>query len=56
VRSIHEQLGLGWTGETEAAVAELDREARSGAAAPSHSYDLADYGLAEREVAAAFDR
>lgn len=56
VRSVHEQLGLGWSAEVEEAVTALDREARSGAAAPSHSYDLADYGLTEREVRDAFDR
>jgi hypothetical protein len=40
----------------EAAITEIDRESRSGAAAPKHDYSLADYGLTEQQVLDAFDR
>lgn len=56
VRGIHEQFGLAYSPEVEAAVVALDHESRTGAAAPSHSYSLADYGLSEAQVAAGFDR
>lgn len=56
VRGIYEQFGFDFSADVEAAVTELDREARSGPAAPSHSYSLEDYRLTEAEVAAAFDR
>ena len=56
VRGIYEHFGFDWSADVEHALVELDREARSGAAAPSHSYDLGDYGLTETEVRAAFDR
>jgi hypothetical protein len=55
-RGVYEAFGLDWTPEVEAAIADLDRESRSGSAAPSHSYRLEDYGLTETEVRAAFDR
>ena len=32
----------------------LDAESRQGGRRPSHTYDLADYGLTEDEVRAAF--
>ncbi|WP_134740274.1 sulfotransferase [Nocardioides sp. 503] len=56
VRGVYEQFGLDWTPEAERAVTEIDRESRSGSAKPSHSYDLADYGLTETDVRGAFDR
>lgn len=55
-RRVYEQFGLDWTPEVEAAVTEIDREAKEGKAAPKHSYDLKDYGLTEKQVLAAFDR
>ncbi|MFL6157435.1 MAG: sulfotransferase family protein [Marmoricola sp.] len=55
-RRVYDQFGLDWTPEVEAAVTEIDREAKEGKAAPKHSYDLKDYGLTEKQVLAAFDR
>lgn len=55
-RGVYDAFGLDWTPETEAAIGEIDRESKSGKAAPSHSYQLEDYGLTETEVRAAFDR
>ena len=56
VRSLYEQWDLDWTPEVHSAIEELDREAKSGDAAPRHSYSLEDYGLTEDRVRAAFDR
>jgi hypothetical protein len=56
VRGVYERFALDWTPEAERAVTEIDRESRSGSAKPSHKYDLADYGLTETDVRAAFDR
>ncbi|RNM14979.1 sulfotransferase family protein [Nocardioides pocheonensis] len=53
-RSIYERFGLDWTPEVQAAIEEIDRESRQGAAKPSHSYRLEDYGLTEDEVRARF--
>ena len=55
-RQVYEAFGLDWTADARAAIEEIDREAKSGKAAPSHSYRLEDYGLTEAEVRAAFDR
>lgn len=55
-RRVYEQFGLDWTPEAQAAVEEIDREAKEGKAAPKHSYDLKDYGLTEKQVLDAFDR
>lgn len=55
-RGIYEQFELDWTPEVEAAIEAVDREAKSGHAAPRHSYSLEDYGLTEQQVLAAFDR
>lgn len=55
-RSIYDRFALPWTPEVQAAIEEIDRESKEGAAKPSHSYSLADYGLTEDEVRAAFDR
>jgi len=54
-RGIYERFGLDWTPEARAAIEDIDREARSGAAKPSHSYRLEDYGLTEEQVRARFD-
>lgn len=53
-RGIYERFDLDWTPGVQAAVEEIDREARSGAAKPSHTYSLSDYGLTEDEVRARF--
>ncbi|QIG46125.1 sulfotransferase [Nocardioides anomalus] len=55
-RGIYEQFGLDWTPSVEAAIRDIDTEAKSGSAAPKHSYSLKDYGLSERQVRDAFDR
>jgi hypothetical protein len=56
VRLIYEQFGLELTPESVAAVEAIDREQRQGGKAPSHRYDLGDYGLTETDVRKAFDR
>lgn len=56
VRGIYEHFDLDLSPEALAAVEEIDREQRSGGKAPSHRYDLADYGLTESAVRKAFDR
>ena len=53
-RGIYEAFDLGWTPEAAAAVESLDAASRRGGRRPSHRYDLADYGLTEAEVRAAF--
>ena len=53
-RRIYQHFDLDWTPAARAAIEEIDREAKSGAARPSHSYRLEDYGLTEDEVRAAF--
>lgn len=55
-RSIYERFDLPWTPEVQAAIEEIDRESKEGAAKPSHSYSLSDYGLTDHQVRAAFDR
>jgi hypothetical protein len=55
-RRVYEQFDLPWTADVEAAIREIDRESKEGAAKPSHSYSLADYGLSDDQVLAAFDR
>ena len=55
-RGIYEQFGLDWTPEVQTAIEEIDRESKSGHAAPKHSYSLKDYGLTEQQVLDAFDR
>src|SRR3954469_13284649 len=54
-RGVYDAFSLDWTPEAEATIEEIDREARSGAAKPSHSYRLEDYGLTEDEVRARFE-
>jgi len=53
-RGIYEQFGLDWTPEVQEAIEEIDRESKQGAAKPSHSYSLSDYGLTEDEVRSRF--
>jgi hypothetical protein len=53
-RRVYEQFDLPWTPEVEAAIEEIDRESKQGAAKPSHTYRLEDYGLTEDEVRARF--
>jgi hypothetical protein len=53
-RRVYERFGLPWTVEVETAIEEIDRESKQGAARPSHTYALADYGLTEDEVRARF--
>jgi hypothetical protein len=53
-RGIYERFGLDWTPEVQAAIEEIDRESKQGAARPSHTYRLEDYGLTEEQVRARF--
>ncbi len=53
-KHIYDAFGLDWNPEAEEAVTRLDAESRQGRRRPSHRYDLADYGLTECEVRAAF--
>ncbi len=55
-RGIYEAFGLPWTDQAAAAVTAIDTESKQGGKRPSHRYDLADYGLTEAQVLAAFDR
>ncbi|MDQ6641644.1 MAG: sulfotransferase [Actinomycetota bacterium] len=53
-RGIYGSFGLDWTPEVDDAVRAIDAESRTGGRRPQHRYDLADYGLTEAEVRAAF--
>lgn len=53
-RGIYERFDLEWSPETQAAIEEIDRESKQGAARPSHTYRLEDYGLTEDEVRSRF--
>ena len=53
-RGIYDAFGLDWTPEVDVAVTAIDNESRRGGRRPRHRYDLADYGLTEAEVRAAF--
>jgi hypothetical protein len=53
-KSIYATFGLEWTAAVDEAVTQLDNESRRGGRRPSHKYDLADYGLTEDAVRAAF--
>lgn len=55
-RSVYDRFALDWTPEVEAAIKEIDRESKEGAAKPSHRYRLEDYGLTDDEVRGRFDR
>jgi LPS sulfotransferase NodH len=54
VGAIYDHFGLTWSQDAQDAVHRLDEESRTGPRRPSHHYDLADYGLTEDEVRAAF--
>lgn len=54
VGAIYDAFGLTWSPAAQDAVRRLDEESRNGPRRPSHQYDLADYGLTEDEVRAAF--
>ncbi len=54
-RGIYEAFGLDWTPDVDDAVTAIDQESRSGGKRPKHAYDLADYGLTEDDVRAAFE-
>jgi len=56
VGAIYDAFGIAWSDAAREAVVRIDEESRSGKARPSHRYDLADYGLTEDEVRAAFAR
>ncbi|WP_141014564.1 sulfotransferase family protein [Nocardioides sambongensis] len=56
VGAIYDAFDLTWSEDAQAAVRRLDEESRKGPRRPSHSYDLADYGLSEEQVHRAFDR
>lgn len=53
-RSIYDTFGFDWTDATDTAVRAIDSDSRKGGKRPQHSYDLADYGLTEERVRAAF--
>jgi hypothetical protein len=53
-KDIYARFDLEWTPAADEAVTRLDTESRQGGRKPRHSYDLADYGLTEDEVRAAF--
>lgn len=55
VGAIYEHFGIPWSDAARAEVRRIDEESRSGAARPSHTYDLGDYGLTEEQVRTAFD-
>jgi hypothetical protein len=54
VRRIHAELDLPWDEATKGAVEADLAESRSGPRAPKHEYSLADHGLTDAEVRAAF--
>ncbi len=53
-KRIYDAFGLEWTPAVDDAVTRLDVASRQGGRRPSHKYHLADYGLTEDEVRAAF--
>jgi hypothetical protein len=55
VAGIYDAFGIPWSDAARAEVARIDAESRTGQARPSHRYDLADCGLTEDQVRAAFD-
>lgn len=55
VGAIYEAFGIDWSPAARAEVERIDGESRTGAARPSHRYDLADYGLTEAQVRDAFE-
>lgn len=56
VGAIYDAFRLTWSQDAQTAVKALDEESRNGPRRPSHTYDLADYGLTEDEIRASFSR
>lgn len=56
VQGIYDAFDITWSDEARAAVRRIDEESRRGPRRPSHTYDLADYGLTEEQVRSAFAR
>ncbi|GAB2865596.1 sulfotransferase family protein [Nocardioides pacificus] len=54
VQGIYEAFGLDWTPGVADAVRAVDAASREGDRKPTHAYTLADYGLSEEQVRAAF--
>ncbi len=54
VRGIYAAFDLPWNGDVEAAVRADHEASKAGPRAPRHEYSLADYGLTEEQVRAAF--
>jgi hypothetical protein len=50
VASIYQHFGLTWSDDARAAVAEIDRESRTGQRKPAHRYALSDFGLTAEQV------
>ena len=55
-RALYEQLVSTGRPRCRPRSSEIDRESKSGAAAPKHDYSLKDYGLTDDQVRKAFDR
>jgi len=53
-RSIYQAFDLDWSTQVSTAVATMDAESKQGGRRPAHRYSLADYGLTEEQVRAAF--
>lgn len=54
VEGIYSSFGLPWTADARDEVLRIDKASREGGRRPAHRYDLADYGLTEEQVRAAF--
>ena len=54
VANIYDYFGIEFSDPSRAAVEQVHTESRSGASRPSHTYSLADFGLAESDVEARF--
>ena len=54
VAGVYDHFDIPWSPAAKEEVARIDDESRTGAARPSHRYDLADYGLTEDQVRTAF--
>ena len=54
VAHVYDAFGIDFPADVRAAVTAVHEESRSGDRRPSHSYSLADFGLTEAEVDAAF--
>ncbi|GAC68453.1 sulfotransferase family protein [Gordonia soli] len=54
VDAVYAALGAEVSPEARSAMVALDEDSKSGARKPQHKYELADFGLTEEQVAAAF--